>query len=137
MYVHTPEDLIDFVYPSHILPDPQACLQRAMLAPTHILVDGYNNNILQCIEGDSRTYLSADTLKEADDVGLEQPEGILNYVTQHTPPGFPHHMLKIKMNAIFQLLRNFLIDLGLIKNICVVIVHTGSVEVAHAPSTIC
>ena len=125
-HVHTPENLIDFVYLSHILPDPQACLRRAILAPTHLQVDGYNNNILQRIEGESRTYLSADTLKEAEDVGFEQPEGILDYVSQHTPPGFPHHTLKIKTNAIFRLLRNFSIDLGLVKNICVVVVHTGS-----------
>ena len=103
-HVQSPENLIDFVYPSHILPDPQACLQRAILAPTHIQVDSYNNNILQHIEGESRTYLSTDTLKDAEDVGLEQPDGILDYVAQHTPSGFPHHTLKIKTNAIFRLL---------------------------------
>ena len=125
-HAQTPETLIDFVYPPDILPDPQACLQRAILAPTHIQVDAYNKNILQRIHGDTRTYLSADTLKEADDVGLEQPDAILDYVARHTPPGFPHHTLEIKTNAVFRLLRNFSIDLGLVKNIRVVIVHTGS-----------
>jgi len=100
-HVQSPENLINFVYLSHILPNPQACLRRAIFAPTHIQVDSYNNNILQCIEGESRTYLSADTLKEAADVGLEQSDGILDYIAQHTPPGFPHHTLKIKTNAIF------------------------------------
>ena len=125
-HVHTPENLIDFVYPPDILPDPQACLRRAILAPTHIQVDAYNKNILQRIEGETRTYLSADTLKEAKDVGLAQPDSVLDYVAQHTPPGFPHHTLEIKTNAIFRLLRNFSIDLGLVKNIRVVVVHTGS-----------
>ena len=125
-HVQTAEDLIDFVYPPDILPDSHACLQRAILAPTHIQVDAYNKNILQCVQGESRTYLSADTLKEAEDVGLEQPDSILDYVSQHTPPGFPHHTLEIKTNAIFRLLRNFSIDLGLVKNIRVMIVHTGS-----------
>ena len=125
-HVHTPENLIDFVYPPDILPDPQACLRRAILAPTHIQVDAYNKNILQRIEGETRTYLSADTLKEAEDVGLAQPDSVLDYVAQHTPPGFPHHTLEIKTNAIFRFLRNFSIDLGLVKNIRVVVIHTGS-----------
>lgn len=125
-HVQTPDDLIDFVYPPNILPDPLACLQRAILAPTHIQVDAYNKNILRRVQGETRTYLSADTLKEADDVGLEQPDSVLDYVAQHTPPGFPHHSLEIKTNAIFRLLRNFSIDLGLVKNIRVVIVNTGS-----------
>ena len=34
-HVQTPENLVDFVYPPDILPDPQVCLRRAILAPTH------------------------------------------------------------------------------------------------------
>jgi len=55
-----------------------------------------------------------------------QPDDVLNYIAQHTPPGFTHHTLEIKTNAIFQLLWNFSVDLGLIKNVRVVIVHTGT-----------
>ena len=69
--------------------------------PTHIQVDTYNKNILQCIDSEARIYLAADRLKEADDVGMIQPDSVLNYVAQHTPPGFAHHMLEIKTNAIF------------------------------------
>ena len=67
-------------------------------------IDAYNKSILRYIEGETRTYyLSADTLREAEDVGLEQSVSTVLSTTS-----FPHHMLEIKINAmIFQLLQNF------------------------------
>ena len=100
-HVESADDLLDFVYPHHILPDPQACLRQAILAPTHIQVDSYNKNILQRIDGETRLYLAADVLKEAEDVGMIQPDSVLDYFARHTPPGFAHHTLEIKTNAIF------------------------------------
>ena len=125
-HVESSDELLDFVYPDNILSDAEACLRRAILAPTHIQVDTYNKNILQRIDGKARIYLAADVLKEADDVGIIQPDSILDYVARHTPPGFAHHMLEIKTNAVFRLLRNFSVDLGLVKNVRVVVVHTGT-----------
>ena len=124
-HVQSSDDLLNFVYPDDILPDAHACLRRAILAPTHVQVDAYNKNVLQHIVGEPKIYLAADTMKEAEDVGLIQPESVLDYVARHTPSGFPHHTLEIKTNAIFRLLRNFSVDLGLVKNVRVVVVHTG------------
>ena len=125
-HVQSSDELLNFVYPDDILPDAQACLRRAILAPTHVQVDAYNKSILQRIDGEPRIYLAADMIKEAEDVGLVHPESVLDYVARRTPSGFPHHTLEIKTNAIFRLLRNFSVDLGLVKNVRVVVIHAGT-----------
>ena len=79
-HVHNSDDLLNFVYPDDILPDMQACLQRAILVLTHVQVDAYNKNVLQRIDGEPKIYLAADTMKEAKDVGLVQPDSVLDYV---------------------------------------------------------
>jgi hypothetical protein len=75
--------------------------------------------------GNKRTYLAADSRKEVEDLGLDTPDSILDYVAKNTPPGLPPHSLTIKTNGIFRLLRNFSVDRGLVKNIRVVVVHVG------------
>ena len=101
---------MDFVYPPEILRDPVACLKRAILAPTHKQVNTYNDTIIKQVQGDARTYLAADTQKEAEDTGILSFGAALDYVTQQTPPGLPPHSLTIKTNAIYHLLRNFSLD---------------------------
>jgi hypothetical protein len=119
-------DLIHFVYPAHILQDPISCLRRAILAPTNQQVDSFNKTILNAIPGTAKTYLAADSLKEVDEAGLTPPDSVLDYVAKHTPPGMPPHSLTIKTNAVFRLLRNFSLDLGLVKNVRVVVIDVGT-----------
>jgi hypothetical protein len=123
--VHSPKDLIDFVYPIHILSNPLDCLKRAILAPTNQQVDSFNKTILDAIPGMSRTYLPADSLKEVEEAGLTSPDSVLDYIAKHTPPGMPPHSLTIKTNSVFRLLRNFSLDLGLVKNVRVVVIDVG------------
>ena len=138
--VYTAQDLIDFVYPSHILLHPHHCLQRAILAPTNAQVDMYNDAILRAFSGDTRTYLAADSLKEVDDAGLVPPDSVLDYVEKNTPPGLPKHGLTIKKGGVYRLLRNLSLDRGLVKNIRVVVTNTGSrlitVKLLHSLDTI-
>jgi hypothetical protein len=122
---NTEKDLIDFVYPTQILENPLACLSRAILAPTNQQVDSYNDAMLRRVDGSGRIYLAADSLEEVEDLGLDAPDSILDYVAKHTPPGLPPHSLTIKANAVFRLLRNFSIDRGLVKNVRVVVMHVG------------
>ena len=124
--VYSMNELIDFVYPSEILANPIACLTRAILCPTNQQVDSYNNTILCNVQGTSRTYLAADSLKEVDEQGLTAPDSILDYVAQHTPPGLPPQSLTIKTNAVFRLLRNLSVDRGLVKNVRVVVAQVGT-----------
>lgn len=121
----TDEDLINFVFPQHVLQHASQCLRRSILCPTNMQVDVYNSKLLHCINGVQRTYHAADSLKEADDVGLPLLNSILDYVATNTPPGMPHHVLTIKVNSVCCLICNISVNHGLVKNTCVVIVDVG------------
>ena len=123
--VYSSDELVDFVYPGPVLDDPVSCLKRAILAPTNKQVDSFNKTILDAIPSTAKTYLAADSLKEVDEAGLTPPDSALDYVAKHTPPGMPPHSLAIKCNAVFRLLRNFSLDLGLVKNVRVVMIDVG------------
>lgn len=47
------EDVADFLFPQHILENPQACLQRAFLSPRNIFVDEFNSHMLTRLPGDT------------------------------------------------------------------------------------
>lgn len=123
--VETMQALIDFVFPRHIVLSPPSCLKRAILCPTNAQVNSYNDVILGEVDGARRTYLAADTLREAEDAGDFDPQTILDYVARQTPPGLPNHTLHIVVNGVYRLLRNFSIDSGLVKNVRVVIKDVG------------
>jgi ATP-dependent DNA helicase PIF1 len=118
-------ELTAFVFPSHILNQPLECLKRAILAPTHAQVDSYNNEILSRVDGISRTYFAADSLKEIDATGIQSPNATLDYVARQNPQGLPNHSLTVKTNGIYRLLRNFSLDRGLVKNVRVVVTGVG------------
>jgi len=89
-------------------------------------VNRYNDTIVSRINGIQHSYLAADSLQEAEEVGLLPPQNILNYVAAHTPPGLPQHTLNIKINAIYRLMRNFSVDAGLVKNTRVIVTSIGT-----------
>lgn len=120
------EDLIDFVYPPNVIVDPKSCLKHAILCPTNAQVNNYNHIMTSHVEGTQRTYLAADSLQEANDTGLIPPDSVLDYFASHTPPGLPSHSLTIKVNAIYRLMRNFSIDLALVKNSHVIVIGVGA-----------
>jgi hypothetical protein len=102
--VTSADELINFVYPPDIVLNFSTSLKHAILTPTHIQVDSYNNIILHQVGGSEWTYHRVDTLKEVDDMGLTPPDSILDYVAKHPPPSFPHHKLTIKTRVVFRLL---------------------------------
>jgi ATP-dependent DNA helicase PIF1 len=119
------EDLISFVFPATILRDPYSCLGRGIIAPTNLQVDEYNSILLRRVHGMSKTFLAADSLKEAVESGLISDSAALDYVARRTPPGMPAHSLTIKTNAVFRLLRNFSVDQQLVKNVRVLVTDIG------------
>lgn len=124
--IRTADDLTNWVYPREVMDEPIACMTRSILAPTNAQVDDYNNRMLQRLSGGSRSYLAADSLKEADEADVEGEQGILDYVARKTPPGLPAHSLTLKAGAIVRLLRNFSIDRGLTKNVRGVVYDVGN-----------
>ncbi|KAL4256760.1 ATP-dependent DNA helicase [Pleurotus pulmonarius] len=67
----TAQELAHFVYPDHVLSQPDLCLRHGILAPTNVQVDEYHRYMLTRLTGTERVYLATDTLKEADDVELQ------------------------------------------------------------------
>lgn len=81
--------------------------------------------MLDRLEGGQRTFLAADSLKEAEDAGVEGENGILDYVARRTPPGLPPHSLMLRIGAVVRLMRNFSIDRGMVKNVRAVVQSLG------------
>ena len=132
------EDIITFVYGQNIVNDPAACLRRCILAPTNAQVDLYNAAVLSLLPSPSCQYHAADSLEEhtqaaevvntGSDVNspLPNPDAVLDYVRCRRPNGVPDYSLTVKVGGVYRLLRNFSIDQGLVKNIRVMVVGTGS-----------
>jgi hypothetical protein len=120
------EDVLNFVYPAHILADPLRCIKCSILAPTHRQVDQYNDTILKQIYGPQRTYMASDSLKEITAAGMALPSSVLDYAAKQTPPGLPPHTLRIKIGGIYRLIRNFSVDRGLVKNARVIVSEMGN-----------
>jgi hypothetical protein len=133
------EELMQFTFPSPVLRDPYTCLTRGIIAPTNNQVDEYNSVLLDRVQGVSRRYLAADTLKEANESGLMSHSAVLDYVARRTPPGLPPHSLVVKTNAVFRLLRNFSVEQHLVKNVRVLVIDVGhriiTVKVLHHQSS--
>ena len=123
--VYDRKALIDFVFPTEVLANPEACVNRSILAPTNVQINEYNDAILCEIVGDKILYLAADTVKERDETGIIYPDSILDYVAQ-TPTGLPHYNLVIKTNSVFRLLHNFSVEQQLVKNVRVVVTDVGT-----------
>jgi hypothetical protein len=85
--------------------------QRGILCPRNEDVDEINDEVLGILVGDSRIYLSCDTIED------ENPEDSTNFPLEFlnsvTPSGLPPHVLKLKIGAIIMLLRNLNSNRGL------------------------
>lgn len=148
------DDIIHFVYGQNIINNPTACLRRCILAPTNAQVDLYNTAVLNLLPSISRRYHAADSLEEHTEVAemanfnsdgnspLPNPDAVLDYVRYRRPNGMPDYNLTAKIGGVYRLLRNFSIDLGLVKNMRVVVTGIGSkliavrvLQNAEAPGT--
>lgn len=101
-------------------------------------VDLYNNTVLNLLSSASRLYYATDSLEEHTEVTdamdldpnidspLPNPDAILDYVRSRRPNGMPDYSLVVKVGGIYRLLRNFSIELGLVKNARVVVMGMGS-----------
>jgi len=132
------EAVINFVYDPTIILNPAACLRRCILAPTNTQVDLYNTMVINMLPSAAHQYHAADSLEEHDEVTeginfnsdtnspLPNPDAVLDYVRYRRPNGMPDYTLMVKVGGVYRLLRNFSIDLGMVKNARVVVVGLGS-----------
>jgi hypothetical protein len=80
---------------------------RVLLAATNEIVNEVNNELVERIPGDVRTFRSIDTVDDTDTTMF--PTEFLNSLSLS---GLPEHELKLKVNAVVILLRNMDIDAG-------------------------
>ncbi|GJV77693.1 ATP-dependent DNA helicase PIF1 [Tanacetum coccineum] len=101
--------IISFVYPNVVqkLSDHTYFQDKAILAPTHEVVDVINDRVLSMIPEDETVYLSSDSICESDqatdtNAAMFSPD-FLNSLKFF---GLPNHKLILKVGVIIMLLRN-------------------------------
>ncbi|XP_021953692.1 ATP-dependent DNA helicase PIF1-like [Folsomia candida] len=115
----------------------EAFIKTAILCPTNNDVDKINDQILKILEGESKTYLSCDSLmsEQAED----HNDYNMEFLNSLSPSGLPPHELSLKKGAIVMLLRNLntkrglcngtrLIITDLLANVVMATVLSGSAE---------
>nr|GEU35617.1 uncharacterized protein [Tanacetum cinerariifolium] len=102
--------LVQSVYPSILdnLNDPTYFQERAILAPTHDVVEVINDHLLDLIPGKEKVYYSSDSICESEGLddnfheSLYSPD-VLNGLKLS---GIPNHRLALKVGAPVMLLCN-------------------------------
>lgn len=122
------EAIVEAIYPSLLqnYNDPTYLKERAILTPKNEMVHELNEIIMNMIPGESRTYLSSDTVCKAsvatDDDELLYPAEFLNSLKFN---GVPNHDMKLKEGAPVMLLRNLNQAEGLCNGTRLLITHMG------------
>nr|XP_043624130.1 uncharacterized protein LOC122595729 [Erigeron canadensis] len=101
--------LIEFTYPDihNSLNDPLYFQQRAILAPTHDVVNEINERLLEMMPGSPIEYLSSDSLAECvDTTDADQALYSSDVLNNLRMSGLPNHKLVVKVGVPVMLLRN-------------------------------
>ncbi|XP_074368364.1 uncharacterized protein LOC141708569 [Apium graveolens] len=110
------ENLYDIAYLDFIqnMSSHSYLRSRAILTPINAVVDDVNKVILDKIPGMTHTYLSQDSLEDANVEENEFDESFpVEYLNSLNMPCLPKHELKIKVGSIVMLMRNLNQILGL------------------------
>ncbi|TFY77073.1 hypothetical protein EWM64_g6940 [Hericium alpestre] len=119
------QDIVDFVFPGHVLTNPAQAIQRAILCPLKVQVAEYNNRILIALDGPERCYLSTDSIIEEDKRIDQDPMADIDHLNSMRLPGIPDHELILKVGSVCVLTRNFSVERNLTKNTKVVVDELG------------
>jgi len=106
------DSVIDFIYGQQFSAQDVECLSdRAILCPKNDSTSEINDEIVERLEGVSKTYISIDTVEsENDSERVAYPVEVLNSLTLS---GLPPHKLTLKNGCIIMLLRNLNTRAGL------------------------
>jgi ATP-dependent DNA helicase PIF1 len=101
--------IIEETYPHVVknLYNPTFFQERAILAPTHELVDMINDRMLTLLEGDQKTYLSSDSIGIVDeDSTFNQDLYTCDFLNSIKISGLPRHSLTLKIGTPVMCMRN-------------------------------
>ncbi|XP_074321815.1 uncharacterized protein LOC141659014 [Silene latifolia] len=86
--------------------NPDHLQERAILAPTHKIVEAVDDYVLSKIDEDEVIYLSSDEVSN-DDRGMGDPDlHSTEYLNSIKCSGLPNHQLKLKVGDMVMLLRD-------------------------------
>nr|XP_047142924.1 uncharacterized protein LOC124817156 [Hydra vulgaris] len=85
--------------------------KRVILTPTNVDSLSINEEVLERLHGEVKTYLSADQI-DTDDLN-ERNNFPVEFLNSLTPSGMPTHCLKLKIGCEIMLLRNLDLKAGL------------------------
>ncbi|XP_074300822.1 uncharacterized protein LOC141632146 [Silene latifolia] len=100
--------IVNVTYPDlqNQLWNPDYLQERAILAPTHEIVEAVNDYVLSKIDEDEVIYLSSDEVSN-NDRGMGDPDlHSTKYLNSIKCSGLPNHQLKLKVGVMVMLLRN-------------------------------
>ncbi|XP_074278356.1 uncharacterized protein LOC141601948 [Silene latifolia] len=120
--------LVDVTYPDLLaqLWNPEYLQQRAILAPTHEIVESVNEYVLSLIKKDERIYLSSDEVcSDARGTGDGDIHSI-EFLNSIKCVGLPNHQLKLKVGAMVMLLRNIDQSRGLCNGTRLIVTDLGA-----------
>ncbi|XP_071699882.1 uncharacterized protein [Rutidosis leptorrhynchoides] len=79
--------------------------QRAILAPTHEVVNIINDRMMMCLEGEERSYLSSDSICASQrDVDFNNELYTTDFLNSIEVGGLPKHNLRLKIGVPVMLL---------------------------------
>ncbi|GKB83170.1 ATP-dependent DNA helicase PIF1-like protein [Tanacetum coccineum] len=110
--------IIEETYPQLIenLYNPTFFQEKAILAPTHALVDIINDRMLKLLPGDEKTYESSDSVGIADvDTNFNESLYTDDFLNSIRVAGLPQHTLKLKIGSPVMCMRNIDQRAGLCK----------------------
>jgi ATP-dependent DNA helicase PIF1 len=122
-------DIVDEIYPNLLdnIYTPNFFQNRAILAPTLEVVDKINDYVLALIPGDSKEYLSCDSIpKCSDDVGVDCRWITTEFLNDIKCSGLPNHKLILKIGVVVMLLRNINVSSGLCNGTRLIVNYMGT-----------
>lgn len=109
------------------LNNPPYFKERAILAPTHVIVDDVNEYMLHLMPGEEKIYLSADGICKSDArAGFNASVYSSDYLHSIRSSGLPNHVLKLKVGVPVMLLRNIDQSSGLCNGTRLMITRLGT-----------
>ena len=87
--------------------DPKFFQERAILAPTHEMVDRINDRMLDLLHGAETLYESSDSVSLDDaDTNFDDSIYTTDFLNGIRMSGVPHHAIKLKVGTPVMLMRN-------------------------------
>lgn len=109
----------------------------AILCPTNAEVDKINEQVLNILQGECKTYLSTDSIVLDENSDKDSDAYPVEFLNSLNPSGSAKHELKLKIGALVILLRNLNTKRGLCNGTRLVVVDLSCRVVVETECCCC